>query len=70
MNFLPYRVNLTPFASLFDDGQPHTVALSVFNADSYFFRHRFAPALSRFWLYSNHRSPYRKHARRSRAQYY
>jgi len=36
MNFLPYRVNLTPFASLLDDGQPHTVALSVFNADSYF----------------------------------
>ena len=36
MNFLPYRVNLTPFAALLDDGQPHTVALSVFNADSYF----------------------------------
>jgi hypothetical protein len=36
MNFLPYRVNLTPCASLLDDGQPHTVALSVFNADSYF----------------------------------
>jgi len=36
MNFLPYRVNLTPFASLLDDGQPHTVALSVFNANSYF----------------------------------
>ena len=36
MNFKPYRVNLTPFASLLDDGQPHTVALSVFNADSYF----------------------------------
>jgi hypothetical protein len=36
MNFLPYRVNLTPFASLLDDRQPHTVALSVFNADSYF----------------------------------
>jgi hypothetical protein len=36
MNFLPYRVNLTPFAALLDDGQPHTIALSVFNADSYF----------------------------------
>jgi hypothetical protein len=36
MNFQPYRVNLTPFASLLDDGQPHTVALSVFNANSYF----------------------------------
>ena len=36
MNFLPYQVNLTPFAALLDDGQPHTIALSVFNADSYF----------------------------------
>ena len=36
MNFLPYRVNLTPFAAMLDDGQPHTIALSVFNADSYF----------------------------------
>jgi hypothetical protein len=36
MNFRPYRVNLTPFASLLDDGQPHIIALSVFNADSYF----------------------------------
>jgi len=36
MNFLPYRVNLTPFAALLDDGQVHTIALSVFNADSYF----------------------------------
>ena len=36
MNFKPYRVNLTPFASLLDDGQTHTIALSVFNADSYF----------------------------------
>jgi hypothetical protein len=36
MNFLPYRVNLTPFAATLDDGQPHTITLSVFNADSYF----------------------------------
>ncbi|MBZ5667349.1 MAG: peptide-N(4)-(N-acetyl-beta-glucosaminyl)asparagine amidase [Acidobacteriia bacterium] len=36
MNFQPYRVNLTPFAAMLDDGQPHTIALSVFNADSYF----------------------------------
>ncbi len=36
LNFRPYRVNLTPFASLLNDGNPHTVALSVFNADSYF----------------------------------
>jgi Peptide N-acetyl-beta-D-glucosaminyl asparaginase amidase A len=36
LNFQPYRVNLTPFASLLDDGQPHTIALSVFNANNYF----------------------------------
>jgi hypothetical protein len=36
LNFLPYRVNLTPFAAVLDDGNPHTIALSVFNADSYF----------------------------------
>jgi len=36
LNFRPYRVNLTPFASVLDDGNPHTIALSVFNADDYF----------------------------------
>ena len=50
MNFLPYRVNLTPFASLLDDGQTHTVALSVFNADSYF------SATASLLLYLDHNS--------------
>jgi Peptide N-acetyl-beta-D-glucosaminyl asparaginase amidase A len=36
LDFVPYRVNLTPFASLLSDGNPHTVALSVFNNDSFF----------------------------------
>ncbi len=36
LDFKPYRVDLTPFAGLFADGKAHTVALSVFNADSYF----------------------------------
>jgi len=36
LNFTPYRVNLTPFASMLDDGQPHTIALSVFNSNNYF----------------------------------
>ncbi len=36
LNFKPYQVNLTPFAAPLDDGNPHTIALSVFNADSYF----------------------------------
>jgi hypothetical protein len=36
LNFTPYRVNLTPFAGLLSNGLPHTVSLSVYNADSYF----------------------------------
>ena len=36
LNFEPYRVDLTPFAATLDNGQPHTVAISVYNADQYF----------------------------------
>ena len=36
LNFAPYRVNLTPFAGSFDDGNPHTIAVSVFNDNNYF----------------------------------
>jgi hypothetical protein len=36
LNFTPYRVNLTPFAGVLSNGQPHTVALSVYNANGYF----------------------------------
>lgn len=36
LNFVPYRVDLTPFAGMLSNGQPHTVALSVYNADNYF----------------------------------
>lgn len=36
LNFVPYRVDLTPFAGTLNDGQPHTVGVSVFNADNYF----------------------------------
>jgi hypothetical protein len=36
LNFVPYRVDLTPLAGVLSNGEPHTVALSVFNADSYF----------------------------------
>jgi len=36
LEFVPYRVNLTPFASMLSDGNPHTISLSVFNDDSYF----------------------------------
>ena len=36
LNFKPFRVNLTPFAGLLADGNPHTVGIHVFNADNYF----------------------------------
>jgi hypothetical protein len=36
LDFVPYRVNLTPFAGVFGDGHTHTVAVSVYNANSYF----------------------------------
>ncbi len=36
LNFKPYRVDLTPFAGVLADGQPHTVALGVYNADDRF----------------------------------
>ena len=36
LNFKPYRVDLTPFAGVLSDGEPHTVGVSVYNASSYF----------------------------------
>lgn len=36
LNLKPYRVDLTPFAGILDDGQPHTIAVSVYDARDYF----------------------------------
>ncbi len=36
LNFVPYRVDLTPFAGVLSNGQQHTLALSVYNANGYF----------------------------------
>lgn len=36
LEFVPYRVDLTPFAGVLSNGQPHTIAVSVYNANSYF----------------------------------
>lgn len=36
LNFAPYRVDLTPFAGVLSDGNQHTVAVSVYNANGYF----------------------------------
>jgi len=35
-NFIPTRVDLTPFAGLFDDGKPHAVAVRVLGTDHFF----------------------------------
>ena len=36
LNLKPYRVDLTPFAGALSDGRSHTIAVSVFNANSGF----------------------------------
>jgi len=36
LNLLPYRVDLTPFAGVLSNGQPHTIGVTVFNAYEYF----------------------------------
>jgi len=36
LDFLPYRVDLTPFAAQLDDGRPHTVAVRVLGAHHFF----------------------------------
>jgi len=36
LDFKPYRVDLTPFAGLLSNGQAHTLAISVYNANNYF----------------------------------
>ncbi|MEX1828865.1 peptide-N4-asparagine amidase [Luteibacter sp. CQ10] len=36
LNFTPYRVDLTPFAALLDDGRPHDVSVRVLGANRFF----------------------------------
>lgn len=36
LNFKPYRVDLTPLLAELDNGQPHTVSVSVYNDGNYF----------------------------------
>ncbi len=50
LNFIPWRVDLTPFAATLSDGQPHSVGLSVFNACNYF------STTATLLLYLDHRS--------------
>lgn len=48
LNFKPYRVDLSPFAGVLSNGSAHTIAVSVFNADSYF------NATGNLYLYLDH----------------
>jgi hypothetical protein len=36
LNFNPYRVDLTPFAGVLDDGNQHSVSVTVYNDQDYF----------------------------------
>jgi len=36
LNFVPYRVDVTPFAGVLSDGQPHRLAIKVTNNSQYF----------------------------------
>src|ERR1700688_2157268 len=36
LSFVPYRVDLTPFAGVLSDGKPHPVGFFVFNSNNYF----------------------------------
>ncbi|HEX7340281.1 MAG TPA: peptide-N4-asparagine amidase [Rhodanobacteraceae bacterium] len=36
LNFVPYRVNLSPFAGLLSDGKPHTVAVRMLGQPNFF----------------------------------
>jgi hypothetical protein len=36
LNFVPYRVDLTPFAGVLSNGHPHQVGVSVYGANNYF----------------------------------
>jgi hypothetical protein len=36
LDFKPYRVDLTPFAAVLADGNPHVLGVSVYNANGYF----------------------------------
>jgi hypothetical protein len=36
LNFVPYRIDLTPFSGLLDDGRPHRVSVRVLGAHNFF----------------------------------
>jgi hypothetical protein len=49
LNFLPYRVDLTPFAALLNDGKPHALAIGVTGANGNF------AVTGNLFVYQDHR---------------
>lgn len=50
LNFVPYRIDLSPFAVPLSDGNSHTISLNVFNANNYFL------ASANLFVYLNYNS--------------
>jgi hypothetical protein len=50
LNFVPYRVDLSPFAVPLSDGNAHTISLNVYNASNYFL------ASANLFVYLNYNS--------------
>jgi hypothetical protein len=50
LDFVPYRVDLSPFAGVLSDGNSHTVSVSVYNANGYFL------ATANLLVYTDHGS--------------
>ncbi len=50
LNFVPYRVDLSPFAVPLSDGNTHTISLNVYNANNYFL------ASANLFVYLNYNS--------------
>ena len=50
LNFVPYRIDLSPFAVPLSDGNPHTISIGVFNANNYFL------ASANLFVYLNYNS--------------
>jgi hypothetical protein len=50
LNFVPYRVDLSPFAVPLSDGNSHTISLNVYNANNYFL------ASANLFVYLNYNS--------------
>ena len=50
LNFVPYRIDLSPFAVTLSDGNSHTISLNVHNANNYFL------ASANLFVYLNYNS--------------